>query len=37
MLPVHLKAALAMLADATLVQTSTQCNGSLIPFADDPT
>jgi hypothetical protein len=37
MLPVHLQAVPAILAEATLGQTSTQCNGSLIDLADDPT
>jgi hypothetical protein len=36
-LPVRLEAVPAILADATLLETSTQCNGSLIDLADDPT
>ena len=36
-LPVHLQAVPAILTEATLLQTSTQCNGSLIDLADDPT
>jgi hypothetical protein len=37
MLPVHLQAAPTIPVEATLLQISTQCNGSLIDLADDPT
>ena len=36
-LPVRLQAVPAILTDAILLQTSTQCNGFLMDLADDPT